>query len=121
MEHSVKLTLSKDDSIHDNFYHAYEEGNEFYVLDLCQKLMTQLWPQIADQKNIVVKVSERKHEGSRKISAKVDSFDVLRWSAAGDSDQRLDSLAGNWLLKRFSFFANREIHTIYVSAKPLPD
>ena len=127
MIHSVKLTL---DPVEHTFYYAYEEGNPKYILDLCAKYINKLWKKTKDAKNIVVKVSEKEHEGSRRIYAIIkitprnpaDDYHLFYWSTQRIEEQIIkhciDSLAGDWILERFPFFKDEQSHSIYVSAVP---
>ena len=102
----------------DGFYYAKTRDGDV-ILDLCEKYINKLWPITEDATDIVVKVSEKRHKGSRQIKARVGIDHVLCWSALKIEEDDLDELAGEWLLQRFSFFKDHEVHLIHVSAKPV--
>jgi len=122
MKHSVKMSLDLSGDCDTKFYHAYEEGNPDYILDLCDEFINKLWPKTKDVTDIVVRVAEHKFEGSRKINVRIvdvgDSIVTLRWSTLRMKEQNIDCLAANWILERFPSFADKETHSIYVSVTP---
>ncbi len=118
MLYSVDLTLDKN--VADKFYCAFD-SNGHCILDLCEKHINKLWPKTKEASHITVKVSEKRHKGSRKIKIRVGKFEILFWSVRGMEEESIDSFAGDWILDRFQSMEDHKHHSIYVSATPTPD
>jgi len=118
MEHSVKLRIGNKFGLSNpKFYYAHDKDG-FQILDLCAKHIHRLWPETKESKEIIIKVSEKRHKRSRRIRARIKG-EMFSWSAMRSKEEDIDYDAGEWILKHFPYFKNEEQHLIHVSAKSL--
>ena len=118
MKYSVDMSLGMNSRLgdHNAFYYAFDGATT--LLDLCSKYIHELWSATKEHRRIVITVSDKRFKGSMAIKARVDDRPMLYWSTRQIKEQRIDQLAGEWILERFPIFKDKKTHTLYISAIP---
>ena len=111
-----------------NFYYPIENRHDEFqkegvFIDLCEREIWRLFPLCSGVKKIRLKLTRRKHVGSRIVFLTIlridDTYNTLQWRIEGERKQAIDSHASARLMKSFpSLLMNKE-YRFYISFEAL--